>query len=152
MTSCRRVGSFFFAAAFPLLAAACGGGSTAVMGPETGPAQASSGGATIQGTVQTGAVAASSRGAVRALDSSSGIRVSVVGAGLSTVTDGSGRFTLSGVPSGRAELRFEAPGIDARLEIEGLVAGQTLTITVRLEGSGAVLVRPVRRERGRGGV
>ena len=33
-------------------------------------------------------------------------------------------------------------GIDARLEIEGLVAGQTLTITVRVEGSGAVLMRP----------
>ena len=56
----------------------------------------------------------------------SGLRVSITGTALQTTTDGSGRFTLSGVPSGRVELRFEGSGIDARLELEGLQSGQTL--------------------------
>ena len=90
-------------------------------------------GATIAGTVQSGGAASGEVGA----SSVSGLRVSVSGTALQTTTDGSGRFTLSGVPSGRAELRFEGPGVDARLEIEGLQSGQTLSVTVRVSGSSA---------------
>jgi len=81
--------------------------------------------------------AAASPSVLRALSGSGGIRVSVAGSTLGPTTDDSGLFTLSGVPSGRAELRFEAPGIDARLEVEGLAEGQILTLTVHLSDSGA---------------
>ena len=52
----------------------------------------------------------------------------------------SGGFTLAGVPEGHVELRFESPGLDARLSIEGLTAGQTLTLTVRVSGNSVARV------------
>jgi hypothetical protein len=53
--------------------------------------------------------------------------------------DGSGRFILTGVPSGQVELRFEGKGIDARLSLAGLQEGQSLDIHVKLSGSEASL-------------
>ena len=48
------------------------------------------------------------------------------------------RDRLGGVtPGEKVELHFEGPGIDARLEIEGLAAGQMLTLTVSVSGSTA---------------
>jgi hypothetical protein len=105
-----------------------------VTGPDVpAAAPAPAGGATIAGTVLGGGTASGGIGA----SSVSGLRVSVSGTGLQTTTDGSGRFTLGGVPSGRVELRFEGGGVDARLEVEGLQSGQTLTLTVRVSGSSA---------------
>jgi hypothetical protein len=122
------------AAGLSVATVACGGGSSSVTGPDA-PAAAipPQAGATIAGTVQSGSSASGDVGA----SSVSGLRVSVSGTALQTTTDGSGRFVLSGVASGRAELRFEGPGVDARLEIEGLQSGQTLTLTVRVSGSSA---------------
>lgn len=94
-------------------------------------------GATINGTVSSGATAAST-GGVHA-QATTGIRVTVTGTGLSATTDGSGRFILNGVPSGQVELRFEGPGIDARLSLGGLQEGQSIEIRVKLSGSGASL-------------
>jgi len=68
-----------------------------------------------------------------------GIRVSITGTTLTTTTDGAGKFVITGVPSGTVELHLEGPGLDARLAISGLAAGQTLTITVRASGSQASL-------------
>ncbi len=89
-------------------------------------------GATIRGTVlgaaAAGDVSASSLGT---------IRVTVVGTSLQAMTDGSGSFTLNGVPPGTVELRFQGSGVDARLTIDGLSDGQTLTLTVRVEGNNA---------------
>ncbi len=116
-----------------LLAAACGGSMPA--GPSTPPARTS--GAVVQGTV-AGASSASA-GLVRAA-AASPLRVSVVGTSITTSTDGSGRFVLSGVPAGTVTLRFEADGVDARLEIAGLADGQVLTITVRVSGHEASLL------------
>jgi Domain of unknown function (DUF5666)/Carboxypeptidase regulatory-like domain len=116
-----------------LLAAACGGSMPAA--PSTSPARAS--GAVVQGTV-AGASSASA-GLIRAA-AASPLRVSVVGTSITTTTDGSGRFVLSGVPAGTVTLRFEADGVDARLEIAGLADGQVLTITVRVNGHEASLL------------
>lgn len=92
--------------------------------------------ATIQGTVNgsgTGSVgfaaSAVSSAAVKA-----GIKVTVMGSGLSTTTDASGRFTLSGITTDSVVLHFEGPGIDATLEISGLVPGQTLTLKIKVSG------------------
>jgi hypothetical protein len=46
---------------------------------------------------------------------------------------------ISGAPAGSATLRFEGAGIDARLKLSGLVAGQVLTIEVQVSGGRAVL-------------
>lgn len=121
---------------------ACGSGSDSVTGASgttsagsTGVA--STGGATVRGVVETGGAGASSAGEVRALSAGSGIRVSVVGTSLATTTDDRGQFELRGVPSGRVSLRFEASGIDARLEIEHLAEGQSLNVNVHVSSSGA---------------
>ena len=84
------------------------------------------------GTLETGTAASE----VRALSGPgrSGIRVSVMGMSISTTTDESGRFVLTGLPSGRVELRIEGQGVDARVEIRGLVDGQTLTLAIQLSG------------------
>ncbi len=95
-------------------------------------------GATIQGTLVTGATAAQA-GAPHTMSGAGGIRVSVTGTNLTTTTDGAGKFVITGVPSGTVELHLEGPGLDARLSISGLTAGQTLTITVRASGSHASL-------------
>jgi hypothetical protein len=95
-------------------------------------------GATIRGTVDAGASSASE--SISMQSATGGIRVSVMGANLSAMTDDSGRFTLAGVPAGDARLRFEGQGIDAQLEVSGLRDGQVLTLNVRLSGSRAIVV------------
>jgi 3-dehydroquinate synthase class II len=123
-------------------AIACGGGSsTAISGPTSGTSGSSpiattpsaQANATIMGTVVGGAGAAST-GAIHAL---SALRVSVVGTSISATCDGSGHFTLSSVPTGHVQLHFQGPGVDARLDLDGLQDGETLTITVHVEGSNA---------------
>ena len=117
---------FVPALALGLLAAACGGGSSAT-GPDALPAASAS----IEGTVETPAAA----GPVAAL------KVSVVGTSLITSTDDAGHFVLRGVPLGQVTLRFEGPGIDARLDLSGLGAGQTMSVSISVSGSQA-FVRP----------
>jgi hypothetical protein len=137
MTNRSKAYSFLLAAGMTVATVACGGGSASMTGPEAAATAVSPQvGATIAGAVQSGAAAAGEIGA----SSVSGLRVSVTGTSLQATTDGSGRFTLSGVPSGRIELRFQGSGIDARLELEGLQNGQTLTLTIRVSGSSATRV------------
>ena len=95
--------------------------------------------ATISGTVDAGA--SSSSVSSQSQHSSAGLRVSVLGTSVSTTTDASGQFTLSGVPAGQTvTLRFEGPGIDARVEIGGLTPGQMLRVSIQVSGSNAHVV------------
>jgi hypothetical protein len=107
--------------ALGLLAAAGGGGSSAT-GPDALPAASAS----IEGTVET-----ATAGPVAALN------VSVVGTSLVTSTDGAGHFVLRGVPVGQVTLRLEGPGIDARVDLSGLGAGQTISVSISVSGSQA---------------
>lgn len=68
-----------------------------------------------------------------------GLTVSVVGTNVSVQVDASGRFAIRGVPAGNVELRFTAPGMAASVTLTGLLTGQTVTITVSLDGSVASL-------------
>ena len=104
------------------LAAAGCGGSAAVTGP--GAEAPVAGAAVVQGTV-TGA--------------GTGLRVGVVGTPLATEVDDEGQFVLSGVPAGTATLRFEAAGVDAKLDVPGLQHGLVTSITVLLTGGSARL-------------
>jgi hypothetical protein len=123
---------------------ACSGGGSP--SSPTGPAGGSTtstttvaGGATVRGVVETSTAGAASIGDVHALGAASGVHVTVVGTALGTTTDASGQFELRGVPAGRVQLRFEASGIDARLEIEGVTEGQSLNVNVHVSSSGAFL-------------
>ena len=63
--------------------------------------------------------ASTGAGSVHALSTKAGIKVSVTGTSLATMTDSSGKFVLTGVPAGPVELHFEGPGANARLTISG---------------------------------
>ncbi|HSD66655.1 MAG TPA: DUF5666 domain-containing protein [Vicinamibacteria bacterium] len=144
MTERSRSFLLFLAAGATLAAVACGGGSSTVtssssVAPPESPvavAPAPQAGATIAGTVQSGRAASSDVGA----SSVKGLRVSVTGTSLQSVTDGAGRFTLTGVPAGRAELHFEGSGVDARLTLDGLQNGKTRSVTVSVSGSSCSVV------------
>jgi hypothetical protein len=122
------------------VAVGCGSGPGSPTTPsEATPGAQAAAGATIHGTVQTSGVGATSSGAVHAQTATGGVRVSVVGTSLATQTDSAGQFELRGVPSGRARLHFEAPGIQAELEIEGLEDGHAIRIEVHVSAGGAFL-------------
>jgi hypothetical protein len=63
--------------------------------------------------------------------------VAVDGTGLSTVTDGAGRFSLTGVPAGDVSLRFSGPGVNAQLRLGGVAERQQVEIQVAVSGSSA---------------
>lgn len=123
----NRFFAVWMAAGLSVIAAGCGSGSTSL----TAPSETTS-------SAPTAAVGATIRGSVNAQAAGS-VRVSVVGTSLATQTDSAGQFELRGVPSGRARLHFEAPGIQAELEIEGLEDGRALTIEVHVSSDGAFL-------------
>jgi hypothetical protein len=134
----RRLYFLLLALGLGMGAAACGSSSSSPTAPgvSAGPA-----GATLQGTVVGGVTGQSAApGSVHALSTKAGIQVSVTGTSLVTMTDSSGKFVLTGVPAGPLELRFDGPGISARLTISALTSGQTLTITVSVSGGQATLV------------
>lgn len=74
------------------------------------------------------------------------VTVSVVGTTISTVIDGSGRFQLTGVPPGDAQLRFTATGLDATLTLRGVQAGDRIDIRVRLTDT-SIRLEAERRDR-----
>ncbi len=115
-----------------LLGVACGSG-----GSLSGPSATAGGrGVTIQGTVNGGAGASSVPSA--SSTKAAGLKVSVVGSSLSTATNDSGQFILAGAPDGHVILRFEGQGVDARVELLGLVSGQTIKLEVNVAGTQAV--------------
>jgi len=137
-------------AAATLSAAACGGHESASIAaptptPSTSPSPVpapSSSGATISGVI-AGGVSASAW-----MPMASGITVTVVNSSISSSVDASGRFSLRAVPSGRVELRFSGPGVDAQLELNDVGDHDTITITVRLSGSTAQIDDDAREKPG----
>jgi uncharacterized protein DUF5666 len=130
--SLRTLLPFLATTSLVIATAACGSKAGSLTGPSPSDTTAA-----ISGTVETGAGAASTSHSSPA--SAAGFHVSVVNTGLSATTDQNGRFVISGISSGAVTLRFEGPGVDARLNISGLVPGQVLTIGVQVAGSQAVL-------------
>src|SRR5262245_56220658 len=121
-----------------LLAAACGGDASL---SSVGPSSASAG-ASITGLVRGSAVTpAPSRSlgeeTFTALDSRSGVTISVVGTGISTNADNQGQFTLNDVPAGTVVLNFSAPGSNATATLQGVGPGDRVQITVTVNGNNA---------------
>ena len=98
--------------------------------------------ASISGFVSTG-------GQSNSGDSSgAGMKVSVVGTSLQTVTNSTGRFALDGVPSGNVRLQFSAPGVDAGVEVSNVQQSEVIEMTVVVSTTTA-LVESQRRSSGK---
>jgi hypothetical protein len=121
----RRIALWSAMVSAVLLFSAC---EDSAMSP-TSPASA-----TLSGTVVRGASAST-------LDLRSSeiglVGVTVRAGSASTVTDGSGAFTLTGLPGGEVELQFERADIHARGRVV-LAAGGRNTVTIAIVGGGIV--------------
>ena len=78
------------------------------------------------------------------------VTVTVVGTGISSTIDGSGRFRLNDVPTGDVQLKFVGTGLDATLTVKGVEAGDSIDIRVRFTDS-SVRIETERRENRGGG-
>ena len=135
-----------FIAAAALLSGACGGHSS-LTAPTASSASAnpnpSTSGATISGTV-LGAISAAS---FRTMAVGS-ITVTVNNSSATSTVDAAGHFTLTGVPSGRIELHFTGPGLDATIVLEDVTEQEKITITVSVSGTSAELDDDTREKSG----
>ena len=77
-----------------------------------------------------------------------GIRITVSGTNISVDVSGDGTFTLKNVPSGNVTLTITGPGVNATISLNDLQNGQTVTITVNVNGATAE-VESDRRSKGR---
>jgi hypothetical protein len=115
-----------------LTVAACGGASspTSPSPAESGPAPTATT-AVIHGTVGGGTSASlfeTTNGA------GAGMTVTVQGTTITTTVIGAGQFQLANVPAGTTVLVFNGVGANAQLNIGQLLAGQTVTIKVVING------------------
>ena len=129
----RHARSPFRYALFPLCLSvllpvlACGDGD----GSPTSPGMAT---ATLSGTLVRGTSVGSFAPRSEPLGLV-GVTVRVAGGSASAVTDGAGRFTLTGLPGGQVELVFERADIHARGRVT-LAAGAHTTVTIAIVGDG----------------
>jgi hypothetical protein len=130
---------------------ACGGGSTPTEPSSPGGPPASTpvtSGATVTGLISGGTTASGSREGVATTRGTTVTTIAVVGTSISTSADATGRFTLSGVPAGAAQLRFTGPGTDATVAIGEVRAGDTVTLTVAVNGAAAAVLDDSRHPSG----
>lgn len=118
-----------------LLAVACGHKGSPASPSATGGSSSSSvsAGATITGRVAAGSVSA----VAIAGASTSAAGGALMGAAMSTNVDGSGQFTLRGVPAGNVQLQFTGPGTNASLSLTNVVSQEDIRLTVRVTGATA---------------
>ncbi len=124
----RPVSFTFCAAACLLLTLSCHDSRSSPTAP---------GGAMISGNVirGSGTFGARTQGMEVGL---SGVTVTVVSTGQSAMTDASGNFTLTGVPSGDVDLHLKRSDFDVTVKIT-VPAGSTANITISVVGSSAVV-------------
>jgi len=72
-----------------------------------------------------------------ATSSSAGMKVAVSGTSVATTTSVAGQFRLNDVPPGNVTLLFEGSGVNARLPLGNVHAGDKVTIVVTVNGSNA---------------
>jgi len=103
------------------------------------------GGVTITGSLAgSGSADGSTNGATSSEGTThvvipAGLTVTAVGTGVSATVDPAGQFVLRQLPSGNIQLRFTAVSTSATLTLEGLEAGQQVTIVINLTNSSAAV-------------
>ncbi len=123
-----------------MIALASCGGSASPTSPEpavSGPPSVTT--ASISGTI-AGASGAQLFASTVGNAAAAGMTVTIAGTTLSTTVNGLGQFLFSSAPSGTAlVLRFDGAGANAQLPIGTLTQGETLTLTVTVNGGSAVI-------------
>ena len=126
-----------------ILAAACGGSTPksptapGTAGTEvTGtPSPSPTTGATIAGLVSSGASASMAGAIPMGASGLGGVTITVSGTGLHATSDGSGHFTLTGVPSGTIRLQFSGSA-NGEIEIDDVDEHERINLVVHASGSG----------------
>lgn len=104
--------------------------------------------ATINGSITGPALSALSLGGSGfASLAGPGLTVTVVGTSLTASVNPNGTFVLTNVPPGDIQLRFTGPGTDALLTVTGVTGGDELRITVKVDGSTALLQNVSRKDK-----
>ncbi len=121
--------------------AACGDSSASLSGP-SGVARGSvTNGAMIAGRVSGVSLRASSFDGIASTTGATAgattLRVTIAGTNISTMVDGTGQFTMNGVPPGTVTLTFAGEGVSASITLNNVNAGDEIRIEVRLNGSNA---------------
>lgn len=112
---------------------ACGNASGSLS--PTGPSGGSTTSAVITGRVKgmTSPITADSFAPL----GTSSLHVTISGTNISSTVDGTGQFTLTGVPPGTVTLQFSGPGVSASITLSGVTAGEQISIDVTLNGTSA---------------
>lgn len=114
---------------------ACGGSN-----PASPSSSASGPGATVNGSVYAAGASGSTAGSGGPhAEPTSGMTVSVGGTTLSASVDGSGRFSLRGVPDGTARLRFSSATVDATADLTAVQSTETIDIAVSVTSTSATI-------------
>jgi hypothetical protein len=130
------------------ISAACGDGSSTSVTPAspTGVRASNTTGAVITGRVNSVSAAPSTpmatdrwSAAVVSTMATTSLTVTIVGTSVTSRVDGTGQFTLTGVPPGTVQLRFSGPGNDATVTLTGVEADDRIEINVTLNGNRARL-------------
>ena len=131
----RRLSQAAVLAALSIVASACSQDGTS---SPTGPSTAGRRGAVIDGRV-TGIASRATAPGVSGTMATSSVTVTIAGTDISTVVDGDGDFTLTGVPPGDVQLRFAGNGVNATVTLTGVQATDHITVRIALNGNGARL-------------
>ena len=116
--------------------AACGSAATPTSPSPAAGAPPTATSAVIHGTVGGGTVSSL---AETTYGAGAGMTVTVQGTTITTTVNGAGQFQLTNVPAGTTVLVFNGVGANAQLNIGQLLAGQTVTIKVVVNGVDATL-------------
>jgi len=146
----NRLLVFISLIAIGLSASACSSSSPSGPTPLSGftPTPTSVSGATINGSVTGSALSALSSGGGGFMSlAGPGLMVTVVGTSITAPVNPNGSFVLTDVPPGDIQLRFTGPGTDALLTVTGVTGGDELRITVKVDGSTALLQNVSRKDK-----
>lgn len=122
-----------------ILTVACGGRASSPISPSgVAPTVSAAGNAVVAGNVRLGATA----GVGSASDP---MKVQVVGTDIVATVSLAGQFVLNGVPSGQIQLHFFGAGVDATVTIGQIATGETVTISVTVVGTTAVVESEARK-------
>jgi hypothetical protein len=125
-----------------IVLAACGGGSGENGGgTPTSPSGTAGAGSTIVGRINgVTASSAAAAGFTGATAPASSLVVTIAGTNLSTSVDITGRFEMTGVPSGTVQLQFRDAAVNASLQVPNVGSEELIQLQITLSGSSATIV------------
>lgn len=113
-----------------------------------GPSAPAATGATINGQISGAGSAGLTAPGIAAPRATPVTQIAVVGTGVATTADANGRFTLASVPAGATRLRLTGPGTDATITVGEVRTGDTLSLTIAVNGSHAAVLDDSRNPSG----